>query len=183
MFNYDVANNVLEIFKIPYNQRDTVYEESDNYTSYMKYLNETLKEDIKHYLIPEINKLLDSASEDDFPLSLESYRVVEEESYHGYKYYSVLVKLGGIGINRYSKEFCIMKMPYMDKYGIIGRSGKYYAMLRELVQDDDITFNKNVLKVITALGCFISLKASSKEPTITFRKKNLSSIKVLSLFI
>ena len=181
MFNYNEDSNVLEIFKVPYRDLGTVYKEDDNYTSYKRYLDKTLKEDIEKSLMPEINKLLSNNATDDFPLYLESYRVVEEEAYYkGNKYYSVMVSIGGIGLAGATKEFCLMRMPYMDPYGVIERYGKYYALIRELVQDDDITYNKGVLKIITALSCFINLKDSSAEPKMVFRKKNISSIDVLA---
>ena len=67
----------------------------------------------------------------------------------------------------------------MDKSGVIYKNGKQYALISELVQDDDITFSNNELKIITKKGCFIKFKEANKGSILEYRKKNYSSLSIM----
>lgn len=180
MFNYDEQNNVLEIYRIPYKKKSTVYEKAESYESYMQYVNHGLKSDIKEYLIPALNTAVGGT--DDVPrIWLETCKVEFDTTsdYQGHKYNSAFVSLGSPAFPFGAKEFCIFKLPYMDEYGVLEREGKQYALINELVQDDDITYSRQELKVITKRGCYINLKPSSKCPVVVYRGKNYSAFAVM----
>ena len=180
MFNFDKANNVLEIYRIPYKERCTVYEKTDSYESYIQYVNHGLRSDIEEYLIPALNAAV-GGTEDVPRLWLEKCEVVFDTTsdYQGHKYNSAFVSIASPAFPFGAKKFCIFKLPFMNEYGVLEREGKQYALINELVQDDDITYSREELKVITKRGCYINLKPSSKCPKVVFRGKNYSAFSVL----
>lgn len=181
MLNYNAEQNVLEAFKVPYAPRSYVYKEDDMYESYRKYLEKGMEEDLKRVFIPELNKILNKdLASDTYPVSLKSIRIVEEESrYMSSRMYSVFVRLNGLGNAQVPPEFCIFKIPYMDQFGMLERNGKSYAMIRELVQDDDITLSNNQLKIITRDGYYINVMLDGASLKMKFRKSKLNVYDVL----
>lgn len=179
MFIYDSENEELTICKVDVPEPSTVYEASEMYESYEKYRDHGLAEDIQEVLIPELNRVMTGSSIKE-KIWVEDIQIREQRnSVREYSNYLAMVKLGGIGISEIAKEFCIFKLPYMDKFGVLERDGKKYAVISELVQDDDITYNNGELKIVTKLGCFVNLEGRSEKPKVKFRDKKLSAVDVL----
>lgn len=104
---------------------------------------------------------------------------IETYSYRGDEYNSAFISLSLSLCREGTKPFCAFKVPYMDESGVIYKNGKQYALISELVQDDDITFSKGKLKIITKNGYFIQLNEASAGSNIVYRKKNYSPLKVM----
>lgn len=182
MFNFDTKRNVLEISKIPYKKNDTVYQISEASQSYDQYKREGLLRDIEELLIPELNNAV-GGTEDEPRLWLKKgsgiVRYDTTSTYKGYEYNSAWISLCTPSFPQGTKPFCIFKLPFMDEYGVLNREGKKYALLNELVQDDDITYNDGELKIITKDGCHIKLGKASSGSKVVYRKKKYSSLAVM----
>lgn len=182
MFYFDNKHDRLVICKVPKEKPNYVYEECDMYKSYMKYVKEGMIEDISNKFIPALSQTLENAGESE--IYIKDFEVFEDKysNYRGWEYYSLKVNFGGIGVGNDMDKFVIFKIPYMDKFGVVYREGKTYALISELVQDDDITYGDGELKIITKGGCYINIKAASKTSkniVTKFRGKNLKTIEIL----
>lgn len=181
MLSYDKEKQLLCIGKVPYAKESYEYQETDMHKSYMKYVTEGVIEDIKD-LVDRLGEALVKTSESS--IHLDSYEIVLDKhaSFKGYEYYSVRVTFGGLGLADLMQPFVIFKIPYMDDFGVVYREGKTYALISELVQDDDITYGDNELKVITKGGNYINIKptgSGSGKMTTKFRQKNLRTADIL----
>lgn len=184
MFHYSKKDNILIISKIPVRKTCTIYQETEIYKSYQHYINYGLIEDIKNYIIPELDKAVHGAdTSEEVKIRIEegrSYvRYDNTSSYRGDEYNSAFISLSLSWCREGTKPFCAFKVPYMDESGVIYKNGKQYALISELVQDDDITFSKGKLKIITKNGYFIQLNEASTGSNIVYRKKNYSPLKVM----
>ena len=182
MFKYDSSKNVLKIYKVPVRAESTVYGTSEVYDSYLKYKNVGLQRDIEDYLLPALKHELNKGNRGiEDSLILTSCRVVLDSTseYHNYAYNTAFVKLDSTMFRGATAEFPIFKLPCMDEFGVIQRSGKQYALISELVQDDDITYSPKNLKVITSEGCFFSLTGEAKSIKIVVGKKKHSAATVM----
>mgnify|MGYP001056605049 FL=1 len=182
MFDYDSEKKLLTVSKIPIAARSTVYEETDMYKSYKQYRDVGLEADIRDILLPKLNEILNPTGNRNLDLLwIDKVEVKYDNTstYRGYEYYSAFVTFGGLGLDNVSKPFCLFKLPYMDKFSLLKREGKKYAMISEIIQDDDITFSNNELKIITKGGCFINLKENSRNPKMVFNRQNISSLDVM----
>ncbi|MBQ2885847.1 MAG: hypothetical protein IJE43_19150 [Alphaproteobacteria bacterium] len=182
MFLYDEKRNELVICKVPIEEPDYKYKECDMYKSYMKYVEKGIIEDVRDKLIPALSESLENSGEHE--VHVKDYEVILDRysTYRGYEYYTLLVNFGGIGIGQDMAKFPIFKIPYMDKFGVIYREGKTYALISELSQDSDITFGDDELKIVTKGGCYINIKSPSKvsNSLVTkFNKRNLKSTDIL----
>lgn len=186
--NFDSGKGILTINKVPIKYAGTVYEKSDQWKSYMQYVNNGLAKDIKELLIPELDAIAKAEGSDIDYLRLGSCEVLWDNTadYLGNEYYAAFVTFYSTRILDKSAKFCIFKLPYMDEYGVLTRDKKKYAIISELVQGDDITYNRNKsnnkgeLKVITAGGCYINMKGSAYKPKMTFRKKDIDAYSVVA---
>lgn len=108
MYSFDEENDVLCISKVPYPEKNYVYQECDMYKSYMKYVNEGMAQDIMK-LIDKLSAVLTASGES--AVWLESARVFNDryENYKGYAYWSLEVTFGGIGLGDLSKPFVILR--------------------------------------------------------------------------
>lgn len=177
MFKYDEKENIMDIYKVRKLEKSTAYQPTEVWKSYEEYRKVGLKKDIEELLIPALNDIVKSFDSDIELVNIASYdcRYDNTSNYSGHAYNSAFVKFGGsLLMTTYSKPFCIFKLPYMDEYGMITREGKNYALISELVQDDDITYNDNVLKIVTEEGCYINIDKdmktkfhNSKQDTVT----------------
>lgn len=68
-------------------------------------------------------------------------------------------ELVGLG-TEIGESFRVMRLPYIDKSGILYHYNKRYAIIRKLVQADDITFDGLNLKMMTKDGYFVSMTPS-----------------------
>lgn len=181
MFNYKEEDNLLEISKIPIAPTRVQYEDCDMYQSYMQYVNGGLEKDIRELLIPALSKAVEEATGES--LFVKNCKVFFDNhaTYKGYEYYSAEVELDGFGLCSVTDPFVIFKLPYMDRFGLLEREGKQYALISELVQDDDITYKDNELKIITKGGCYINLKntGNSFQPKVMFRKKAYKATQIM----
>ena len=175
MYSFDEENDVLCISKVPYPEKNYVYQECDMYKSYMKYVNEGMAQDIMK-LIDKLSAVLTASGES--AVWLESARVFNDryENYKGYAYWSLEVTFGGIGLGDLSKPFVIFKIPVMDMFGTVYREGKTYALISELVQDDDITYGDDELKIITKGGNYLNIKPISKSSSKMSTKAGQGSV-------
>ncbi|MDE5638589.1 MAG: hypothetical protein K2I47_02145, partial [Odoribacter sp.] len=67
-----------------------------------------------------------------------------------------------------SKPFTILRVPGMDKYGVIHRRVRGEALIGEIVQSDDITFDNQELKLMTKEGRFINIRQAANGPKMDF---------------
>lgn len=176
MFHYSKKDNILIISKIPVRKTCTIYQETEIYKSYQHYINYGLIEDIKNYIIPELDKAVHGAdTSEEVKIRIEEGRSYvhydNTSSYRGDEYNSAFISLSLSWCREGTKPFCAFKVPYMDASGVIYKNGKQYALISELVQDDDITFSKGKLKIITKNGYFIQLNEASTGSNIVYRKK------------
>ena len=182
MFLFDEKNDRLVICKVPKEQPSYEYEECDMHKSYMKYVTEGMLADVNEKLIPALSETLENSGESE--IHVKDWEVFDDKysTYRGWEYYSLKVNFGGIGVGEDMPKFVIFKIPYMDKFGMIHREGKTYALISELVQDDDITYGDGELKIITKSGCYINIKNpsnTSNKMVTKFRGKNLSTVDLL----
>lgn len=181
MFFFDNENQVLRIGKVPHPEKNYEYQECDMYKSYMQYVQEGMTLDIMT-LVDKLSAVLVAAGESS--IYLKSARIIDDHysNYKGYEYQSLEVTFGGIGLGDLMKPFVIFKIPMMDKFGTLYREGKSYALISELVQDDDITYGDNELKVITAGGNYLNIKPANKNSNrmvSKFGKKNIATTEIL----
>lgn len=181
MFIYDEKNQMLCICKVPYAERTYAYQESDMHKSYMQYVREGVIKDIE-YFIEKLSEALVKTKESEIYLKDYEVFIDKHSTFKGYEYYAVKVTFGGYGLGDLMKPFVIFKVPYMDNFGVLYREGKTYAVISELVQDDDITYGDNELKIITKGGNYINIKptgSGSGKMVTKFRKKNLPTTSIL----
>lgn len=181
MFRFNKDESTLEVSKIRLPEPSTVYEVAETWKSYEWYRKVGLRRDIEEVLLPLLNKAIRGGKEGVDRIYLDEYKCVYDNTanYMGHEYNSAFVKFKGLSIPDNAKPFCVFKLPYMDEYGLVKREGKQYALISELVQDDDITFNKGEMKIVTKLGCFINLKESASGPMMMYRKKKQSAMNLL----
>lgn len=181
MFRFNKEESTLEVSKIRLPEPSTVYEVAETWESYEWYRKVGLRRDIEEVLLPLLNKAIRGGKEGVDRIWLEDYKCVYDNTsnYMGHEYNSAFVKFGGLSIAKDAKPFCLFKLPYMDEYGLVKREGKQYALISELVQDDDITYNKGELKIVTRLGCYINLKESASGPKMMYRKKKYNAIEMM----
>ncbi len=179
---FDSDKGILTISKIPVKYAGSVYEVSDAYESYARYRDYGLEQDIREQLMPLLQEIVGSDGSIIDNVWLKDYEIVYDNTstYLGHEYYSAFVTLTSTRFEGKSAKFCIFKLPYMDEYGVLSREGKEYALINELVQDDDITYNEGELKIITYGGCYVNLKGRGAKPKVTFRKKGISAHSIMA---
>lgn len=182
MLEFDRATKTLIAHKLPRRVKSTVYEENDMYTSYRDYLKNDLKQDIEDYVIAGLNEV---KGVDIFGLG--DVQVVEsEDSTSTCKSYDVMLSLRSKGFElvglgtEIGEPFRVMRLPYIDKSGILYHYNKRYAIIRKLVQADDITFDGLNLKMMTKDGYFVSMARAGSEPRFESSKKAYSCIDVFA---
>lgn len=197
MNKYDEERDLLILSQIPVEEKSTVYPTSYMYESYMDYIENQWLTDIEELLI----KPLDAAMATSCKLVLDKniyiptdgktgkkkMRVVYDNTvtYKGWAYYSAFISLGCLAYIKGTKEFCIMKIPVMDKFGVIHRDGKEYALIGSLVQDDAITFDntkahETELKIVTEGGNFYNIKHSAGKVYMEFGSDKVNVADVLT---
>lgn len=177
MYSYDKERDILTISKIPVTETQLEYRNSEMYESYIAYLENQLIDDINEFVIKPLDKavsegrLLDSyfyLKKKDKKGKKLSYIKKDVTSYQGYENMVVYISLACAEYIDGTTPFVAMKIPYMDKYGILHKDGRKLAVIGSLVQDDDITFDigksidKAELKIVTAGGNYYNIKQSSK---------------------
>lgn len=182
MLEFDKSAKTLIAHKLPRQKKPTVYEENDMYTSYKDYLKNDLKQDIEDYVIAGLNEV---KGVDIFGLG--DVQVVEsEDSTSTSKSYDVMLSLRNKGFElvglgtEIGEPFRVMRLPYIDKSGILYHYNKRYAIIRKLVQADDITFDGSNLKMMTRDGYFVSMTRAGSEPRFESSKKAYSCIDVFA---
>lgn len=186
MYEYDEKRDILFVSRVPVRKPDLVYKSSEMYKSYMKYIKTQFLEDIEEYVIKPINE---KAARRGAKLGgvcwmNQAHCEVKYDtaaSYTGNEYWSAFISLGSPRLlTEETPKFCAMRIPAMDRYGVVKREGHSLALIASLVQDDDITFDKSGLKVITEGGNFINLIQKGKEMKMEFRNKEYSAVQVLA---
>jgi len=186
MYSYDEEREVLTISRIPVAETKLVYEDSEMYKSYMNYVQNRLINDIEEYVIKPLDEALGGNTDiwlqrvdkNGKPLC----KVVEDStaSYQGWEYYSAFISLGSTAYIHGGKPFCAMKIPMMDRYGILHKENRDLAIISSLVQDEDITYDKGELKIITEGGNFYNLKSTASNIKMEFNGSSINALEVLA---
>ena len=182
MFQFDQDKTVLRISKIKNPvDRNFVYEKTEMYESYIRYVESGIRKDLKELLIPALNKHINERFETFVVNDIEVVRDATAD-YSGNVVYSVFMNWSPAGKwNAPKAKFCIFELPLMDEYGLLTRQGKEYAMIAELVHSDDVTYNaKSGLRIVTLGNRFVSLSGRPEKAKFKFTK-NLS-IQALTTF-
>ena len=180
MWYYDAKKNVLNISRIPYREVEVNYQPAEMYESYIKYVKETVVSDIMEYLVPLINEAIGEDS-DLFKLrnvKVESYRKVY---FHGRAYWEISMKFDfGTGIySKNMKPFVVLRIPDMDEMGVMRKDGRAVAILAELTQDNEVTFeqkknNSAEMKLMTEESYFCLQKDNTSSPKFVLGKVKMS---------
>lgn len=142
MYKFDSKSRILVATKLPLKPVSNVYEESDQYKSYMQYVNVGIREDIEKLLLTKLNNIFGKDSDD--RIFLDGFQVREDNTanYKGFSYYSVFVKFWYKDLPTLkAPEFCIFKIPKMDIFGVIRKDNKRYAVISQLKPSETITYD------------------------------------------
>lgn len=176
MFRYNKDTGFLEVSKYPLPKVSTVYQDSPMYTSFMKYIKDKtgLLADIKEFIARMNDVLSESCGS---CVTLHSYRV-RKDCVDNQMQYSVFVKLWFSSTGEETPEFCIFKLPYMDRFGKLEYSGNEYCLISTLVQDATISYDiksdgtKKQLKLILDNGFNLLFSTmSSKGFVLEFKSQ------------
>lgn len=183
MYSYDEKRDILTISKIPVVGTQLEYQNSEMYESYIDYVENYLIDDIDEFIIKPLDKAVSEGKLLDSYFYLKrrdkqgkklSYVKKDVTSYRGYENMVVYISLACAQYIDGTNPFIAMKIPYMDKYGILHKDDRQLAMIGSLVQNDDITFeagksvDKAELKIVTAGGNYYNIKQSSKTLYMEF---------------
>lgn len=180
MYSYDEGRDILCISQIPVRHEEYVYQSSPMYESYCKYLKRQVFIDLGLYVLKPLNEAISgmvdkrikdevlAESREEGTYKVKGREVVEDVArVRGDSQKLVKMSLS----NRYlgeSKPFTILRVPGMDKYGVIHRRARGEALIGELVQSDDITFDKQELKIMTKEGRYINIVQGAYGPRMDF---------------
>ena len=191
MLRYNVEENILEAFRVPYRKKDYHYQDSDMYTSYQTYIRGQVINDLQEVFMPVLNATLLTSKHNakkskelatsTYPLALTDFVIEKHSSFNGYTEYQVLAALQGEGIIGKTNRFCLLRIPEMDRFGVVYRKGKAWALLRELVQGNEIVVDGPSLKIITAGSCFVNMifnNTKSHKNTMKFGNKYFNRVQV-----
>jgi len=192
MYSYEAQRDILTISKMPVNEPEYEYQISPAYLSYVKYLKRQVFQDIVEYVLKPLNESLSSKS---YGGGTTSYLYESRNNETGARIHRSVVddvettrdkkqKLVRVSLTHplygKSKPFTILRVPEMDKYGVIHRRKRGEALIGELVQGDVVTFDGTELKVITAEGRFINIFNTESGPKMEFNKEKIPAVKVLA---
>lgn len=182
-YTYDAKHDILTISKVPVAKKKYEYEVSDTYKSYKEFIDKELFMDLNEFLIKPLNKkimelvsLYDVVNVDWKETAL---RNTTELDYKGYVRQTVRLKFEN-GVS-----FDLLELPEIDEYGILHKGKLQKAIIGELVQADDITFdegkneNSNELKIVMESGNFVNLKRKATSLTTTINKKQYDMVELL----
>lgn len=165
MSSFDIENKFLILGERSLDDIIDKYDDSDQYRSYRRYLDVGLRKDVKEYLIPTLNKILEKKniflSEDEFDIDIR-----ESVGYANSMRYAILLTLTQEQVfvkkdkDPLSKEmvlgkkklatFEFMTFPYMDKAGILYYKGiqSPHVLINSLALNDALTFDGSRLKLV-----------------------------------
>lgn len=177
MFHYDSDRNLLILEKVPdiLGKKNLLAEQQ---VSYKKYLESTVKEDIKFLfnLIDEDIKL-----EDIYVGELENYGYAQNVVYSKDAYYPIKVDIKSK--YGYVNTCTILKVPYMNDLAILNVKGKSKIMMLELKGDE--TLSIDTIKTMKCINIILhdrvlKIEASRKSPNLVIsQKKKIPMIWVL----
>lgn len=182
MFTWDSKEHMLCVHKVPYAKVENVYPESDMYRSYMRFVKYSVKDIIRNELVAELGSILEDACSVGIETGDISVFLDVNSSFRGYEYYSVRLVLKSLWLNDGIQPFVVFKVPVMSKAGVITRENKQYAVISEIVQADDLTYNDGELKLVTASGCFVNMKSTSSTSGNIKTKFGSTSLNTVEVF-
>lgn len=192
MYSYEAQRDILTISKIPVAEPEYEYQVSPAYLSYAKYLERKVFQDILDYVLVPLNESLSARTyggvstrylyesrDNDTGRRIHRAIVDDTETTRDKKQKLVKMSLTHPLYGK-SQPFTILRVPEMDKFGVIHRRKRGEAFIGELVQGDVITFDGAELKVVTAEGRFVNIFNMESEPQMEFNKEKVPVAKVLA---
>lgn len=192
MSSFDPKTGILILGELPLDPVINKYPNSDQYKSYMRYLESGLQDDISEILIPALNTLL--ADKDTvFSSTGSSFTVNKESNYLKHLMNTVKLSLlqenavntfnGANGALQFTigdkklSAFTLLELPFMDKGGMMYNAGKIYTIINTLTLDDALTFDGSKLKFVD--GAHSLLFSGAVNPKVTMFNSSVSMIDFL----
>lgn len=190
MLEFDEKTKLLSAYCIPYQKQDYKYHLDDMKVSYNKYLSSSngLHSDLIE-LVDTLNIAASGKNADGEANSqifeLKSFRLTNDSGVLGITSPSigVWVTLRAIHYGKDLPEFKLMSLPYMQDCGVLEYRKRKYALIREMVQDYDVTLvtikGRNAIKVITDTGNYVDVKNNPVKPKTRSDGNDINFINVI----
>lgn len=190
MLEFDEKTKLLSAYCIPYQKQDYKYHLDDMKVSYNKYLSSSngLHSDLIE-LVDALNIAASGKNADGEANSqifeLKSFRLTNDSGVLGITSPSigVWVTLRAIHYGKDLPEFKLMSLPYMQDCGVLEYRKRKYALIREMVQDYDVTLvtikGRNAIKVITDTGNYVDVKNNPVKPKTRSDGNDINFINVI----
>ncbi len=196
MSYFDEENKFLVLSNRPLDKIIDSYKDSYQFVSYNDYLKNRLNKDISNLLVPMLNNNLEEFNVE-FAPELTDTIVVKEANFRKYEVNEVKVSLHGKDmyevyddpesglmkarpVNKNLPRFSLLKIPYMDKSGILYLEGRMYSVINSMSLESAVTFSGDKLRFVDSDNSLII--SGNINPKVEMFKQKVSVIDFMVMF-